>query len=101
MVRALCHASHARTAPARHVKRALRRIHDGRRLPALRVTRRSRLHVLGAFLAGMAFLALAAWLVGGLLIAPVNHAVPKPADLAVTPQAIPGPGHAIAAWWHD
>jgi len=61
----------------------------------------SRLHALGAFIAGIVSVAIAAWLVGGLLIAPVQHAVPMPADLAVTPQSIPGPGHAIAAWWHD
>jgi len=45
--------------------------------------------------------ATTSWLLGSRLVRPVNHPVPLPPDLQAQAVAIPGSGHAIAAWWLD
>lgn len=45
--------------------------------------------------------ALAAWLVGGAIIAPAMRTVPRPPDLDVTDLLIPSGDHAVAAWQID
>ena len=47
-------------------------------------------------------LALASvWLVGSIIIHPINHAVTRPAGFDAQDVSIPGVGHTIAAWWVD
>jgi pimeloyl-ACP methyl ester carboxylesterase len=53
--------------------------------------------IASAFIVG----AMVAWLFGGRLVAPQNHAVPRPSGFDAQEVSIPGAGHAIAGWWID
>jgi len=47
-------------------------------------------------------LALAiAWLVGSIIIHPMNHAVKRPPGFDAQDVSIPGAAHTVAAWWVD
>ncbi|HKC09676.1 MAG TPA: alpha/beta fold hydrolase [Methylomirabilota bacterium] len=41
------------------------------------------------------------WLLGSQLVKPVNRPVPLPAGFPAQVVSLPGPAHAIAAWWLD
>src|SRR5436309_10441238 len=66
------------------------------------ILRRVRTRPLIALALGMLVVgATTSWLLGSRLVRPVNHPVPLPPDLQAQAVAIPGSGHAIAAWWPD
>ena len=50
---------------------------------------------------GIVLAAAGLWLVGSILSLPFNHTVTRPPDFDAQDVAIPGGGHAIAAWWID
>jgi len=61
-----------------------------------------RLRTLGLVVVGVVGMAAAAsWLLCSLLMRPVNHPVPLPADFPAEVVSLPGPGHPIAGWWLD
>ena len=50
---------------------------------------------------GIVLAAAGLWLAGSILSLPFNHAVTRPPGFDAQDVAIPGGGHAIAAWWLD